>query len=481
MKKFYIFIIIIAVGLVGMVDGIFGKFWPVLSASAQVAEDVGTEDVIAQNARDLPDFFIKAVNPGYTVDGVNNVGEMIEIGRKNSDEMVSLAGLTLSYTNSSGKEVLLVDFSKYLWKTGETIILSLASSPSSGLAQVQYTKTLAFKAGPLALNWNGEVIDSVCWSGKDGCYPAFSSSHPTTLVRDILTGDFGQVSDYDFFSDGELAIEEIPEEADESREVIEATSQCKGVEFSEILSYYETLQSEQFVELHNNNSEAVRLDGCMMKYKNKFYPLSGVISADGYLVREATDFKLTKNPGTSNILELVDADDTVLDKLIYPNGQRKGTAYALIGYDSNGKEIWKTTYLPTPGEPNVYQEFRACEEGKVINEATGNCVKITSVSEKICPEGQYLNILTGRCRKNPTGATEKICKEGYALNPDTGRCRKITENTGADFALVPETYKEESSFVALYLVLGVLGVGLIYIGYEFRHEILKILRRVKWW
>ena len=190
---------------------------------------------------------------------------------------------------------------------------------------------------------------------------------------------------------------------------------------------------------------------------------------------------MTKNPGTSNILELVDADDTVLDKLIYPNGQRKGTAYALIGYDSNGEEIWKTTYLPTPGEPNVYQEFRACEEGKVINEATGNCVKITSVSEKICPEGQYLNILTGRCRKNPTGATEKICKEGYALNPDTGRCRKITENTGADFALVPETYKEGSSFVALYLVLGVLGVGLIYIGYEFRHEILKILRRVKWW
>ena len=107
-------------------------------------------------------------------------------------------------------------------------------------------------------------------------------------------------------------------------------------------------------------------------------------------------------------------------------------------------------------------------------------MKVTSVSEKVCGDGQYLNILTGRCKKIPE-TTETVCKEGYYLNPDTGRCRKIVENTGEDYALVPETYIEESSFVALYLVLGVVGVGLIYIGYEFRHEIVKLLRRVKWW
>ena len=41
-------------------------------------------------------------------------------------------------------------------------------------------------------------------------------------------------------------------------------------QFSEILSYYETLQSEQFIELFNNGAESVQLDGCSLKYKNKF-------------------------------------------------------------------------------------------------------------------------------------------------------------------------------------------------------------------
>lgn len=250
--------------------------------------------------------------------------------------------------------------------------------------------------------------------------------------------------------------------------------------FSELLSYYETFQSEQFVELYNNGVESVVLDGCYIKYKNKKYPLEGMVKAEGYFVRYLTDFKLTKNPTTSNVLELVDADGVVLDKLEYFNGQRKGTSYALIGYDGDGVEIWKVTYAPTPGEPNNYQEYRTCEVGKVINEATGNCVKVTSLAEKICGEGKYLNILTGRCRKIADDAgTLKECKEGYYRSEETGRCRKITENNGADYALVPETYKEESSFTALYLVLGVVLAGLLYVGYEFRYEILRFFRKVK--
>ena len=168
----------------------------------------------------------------------------------------------------------------------------------------------------------------------------------------------------------------------------------------------------------------------------------------------------------------------MVDKLEYPNGQRKGASFALIGFDFDGTEIWKVTYAATPGEPNNYQEFKTCEEGKVINEATGNCVKATSLTEKICAEGQYLNILTGRCKKIPETST-KECKEGYYLNEETGRCRKIVQNDGADFALVPEAYTVENNFVGLYLVLGVVGVGVVYVVYEFRHEIMKLVRRLK--
>ena len=459
MKKFLLFFIIV----VGVLIGGFN------------------EQVFASKTlENLPEFYIKAVNPGYTVDSVQNVGEMIEIGR-NSNDIKSLAGLKIGYINSSGNEVLLADFSKYLWKAGETIQLRLASSPGSELAQVLYTKTLAFKAGPLKLIWNDEVIDSVCWTGKSGCYDAFSSSRPTTLVRNVETGDFEHVSDYEPDKNGVLEALESDDSGDvgDSNEIVAA--KCKGVVFSEILSYYENLQSEQFVELYNGSVENVFLDGCSLRYKNKLYPLSGMIKSEGYFVRLASDFKLTKNPASSNVLELVDANGEVLDKLEYFNGQRKGTSYALIGYDANGLEIWKMTYAPTPGEANNFQEFRTCEEGKVLNEATGNCVKATSIAEKICGEGQYLNILTGRCKKIPEGNDAKTCKEGYYLNPETGRCKKIVENDGADYTLVPETYTEESNFVALYLVLGVLGLGLFYIGYEFRHDIMRIIRRLKWW
>ena len=419
-------------------------------------------------AYDLPEIYIKAVNPGYTKDGVSNVGEMIEIGRKNSDAPISLAGITLSYTNSSGKEAILADLSKYIWLSGETFYLRLASSTEP--TQVAYSKTLALSAGPITLTQDDEILDSVCWNGKEGCYKAFSSASPTTLVRNLETGEFEHLGSYEVSDGG--ALEFVDDE------VPETVSVCKGVVFSEILSYYETLQSEQFVELYNNNVETTRLDGCAIKYKNKLYPLSGVVGPEGYFVRFATDFKLTKNPTSSGVLELIDADGAVLDKLVYPNGQRKGTSYAFIGYDASGSEIWKVTYAPTPGEANNYQEFRTCEEGKVINETTGNCVKVTSVSEKICGPGQYLNIFTGRCKKNPEETGPKECKEGYYLNEETGRCKKLHNNDGANFALVPETYSESSSFVALYLVLGVVGVGLIYIIYEFRHEILRGIKKL---
>ena len=429
-----------------------------------------TNDIINEK---IPWIYFKAINPGYTVDGKNNVGEMIEIARKDADSPISLAGATVGYTNSSGNYSILFEFPENSWVTGETVLLRLASSPDSELASANYTKTLAFKAG-LELKFGDEVVDSVCWTSKEECYKEFKSANPTTLVRNLETGEFEHVLEYMPKYDLESYYVEA---AKEEEGYGQAPSQCKGLVFSEILSYYETLKSEQFIELYNTRSEQILLDGCQIRYKNKNYTLSGIVKAEGYFTYYPSDFSLTKNPTNSNTLELIDTDGLVIDSLTYLNGQRKATAYAFIGYDANGEEIWKTTYAPTPGVPNNYQEFRTCEEGKVINEATGNCVKVANVKEKTCPVGQYLNILTGRCNKIKTTA-EKTCKEGYYLNPDTNRCRKIKENTGANYSIEPEKYEENSSFVALYAVLGVVAIGLIYLIYEFRHEIAKLWHKV---
>ena len=436
--------------------------------------DVALTDPELEISEDMPDIYIKAVNPGYKVEDKNNVGEMIEIARVSTEEPVELAGLAIGYTNSSGNFSVLFEFPENSWMRGETIVLRLASAPDSDKAAANYTKTLAMSAG-IDLRKGDEVIDEVCWTGKVGCYKEFKSASPTVLVRDLKTGEFEHMAEYEPKYDVESYFVDVVKEEEGYGQV---ASQCRGVQFSEILTYYETLKSEQFIELYNTGAEQVLLDGCQIRYKNKNHMLKGVVTAEGYYVYYPEGFNLTKNPVNSNTLELVDVDGTVVDKLVYPNGQRKGAAYAFVGYDNMGEEIWRVTYAPTPGEANNYQEFRTCEVGKVISEATGNCVKVTTVSAKVCKEGQYLNILTGRCKKYETVA-EKTCKEGYYLNLETNRCRKIAENKGAEYSLQPEIYEEQSSFVALYAVLGVVGVGVVYLVYEFRHEIKQEWKKLK--
>ena len=447
----------------------------VLCGATVVAESAEEGETIYHES--IPEIYIKAVNPGYTVDGKANVGEIIELARQHTDAPVSLAGVTIGYTNSSGNYSVLFEFPENSWITGESVLLRLASSPDSEQAAVNYTKTLAMKAG-IDLKMGGEVVDAVCWTSKDECYKEFKSANPTTLVRNLETGMFEHVEEYEPAYDNKSYYAEVIKDEEGYGQV---ASQCKGLQFSEILSYYESSKSEQYIELYNTKAEQILLDGCQIRYKNKNYNLKGIVGAEGYFVYYPNGFSLTKNPTNSNTLELIDTDGATIDSLTYPNGQRKGTAYAFVGYDNVGEEIWKTTYAPTPGAPNNYQEFRTCEEGKVINEATGNCVKVTTVAEKICKEGQYLNILTGRCKKYET-TTEKTCKEGYYLNPATNRCRKIAENNGAEYGLMPETYEEQSSFVALWAVLGVVVAGVGYLVYEFRKEIAatatKLWRRI---
>ncbi|MBR2753896.1 hypothetical protein IKD82_01915 [Candidatus Saccharibacteria bacterium] len=419
----------------------------------------------------IPELYIKAINPGYSIDGKNNVGELIEISRRSSDDMISLAGITIGYTNSSGSDSTLFEFPENSFLTGESILLRLASSPDSELAATNYTKTLAFKAG-LSLKKNDEILDEVCWTGKADCYKEFKSSNPTFLVRNLETGEFEHLKEYEVNYDEKAYLVKNSDEGE-----IELPSQCKNLQFSEILSYYETTKTEQFVEFYNSGFEQILLDGCKLRYKNKNYDLTGIVKPEEYIVYYPRDFNLTKDPASSNTLEIVDTNEKTVDKLVYFNGQRKGTAFALIGYDEKGEEIWKTTYAPTPGAGNVYQEFRTCEAGKVINEETGNCVKVTSIAEKVCAPGQYLNILTGRCKKIEE-QTIKECKEGYYLNPETNRCRKIKENNGVNYSLKPEEYKEESSFIALYIVIFIVLVALGYLIYEFRNEILKFWQKV---
>ena len=533
-----------------------------------------TEDETEFEELDLPAVFFKAINPGYKIGDTQNVGEMIEICRKNSDTLLSLAGAAVGYTNSSGNDSVLLDFPENSWLAGECILLRLAGSPGDELASMNYAKTLAFKGG-LYLMFGDEIVDEVCWSGKEGCYKSFDSSKPTTLVRNLVNGEFEHLAEYEPAFDKDSYYENDPDEGNdietelgiedgevdennidpgqdlEAEPVIEEIDkeqdQCLNLRFSEILTYYAELQSEQFIEFFNESEEAIKLDECKIRYKEKLFELKGEVEGKNYFVFRSDELKLTKNPVKYNSIELIGIEGEVIDLLEYHNGQKKGTSLALI--QSDDEEEWVITYIVTPGEENSYQKFRSCEEGKVINESTGNCVKETVEIVKICPEGYFLNEATGRCKKevveiekickegyylnestgrcrkedveverickegyylnestgrcrkivvetvktcndgyflNPlTGRcnkiqeeTEKTCKEGYYLNEETGRCRKIKENDGADYALESKEYEEQTSFVALYAVLLVIGIAIVYIVFQFRKEIMKFIKRI---
>ncbi|MBR6965349.1 hypothetical protein IKH83_03495 [Candidatus Saccharibacteria bacterium] len=423
----------------------------------------------------LPIIYIKAVNPGYTVDGKTNVGEMIELARNDdSDVPLSLAGLKLGYTNSSGNSTDLLEFPENSWLTGEGLLLHFSDSPES--AHLTYLKTLAMKAGPLELILNGEVIDSVCWTGKDGCNDAFSSATPTTLVREPDSTDFSHLESYEpSFNVDDFLLEEGTNDQPSAESA--PSSQCTGLEFSEILSYFKDSREEQFIEIFNPTAGKIELSGCKVKYKNKFLPLEGVIEAGKYQAFRPTEFQLTKSPTSSNKLELLNPDDSLVDTLIYYSGQKKSTAYAKFGVDETGEALWQITYQPTPGAANVLAEYPPCEDGKIINKETGNCVKIIEETTKTCPDGYYLNPSTNRCKKYNT-TTAKTCAEGYYLNPLTNRCKKITLNTGADFPAFQEEFQVETTFSALWAVIILIVIGVSYVIFQFRTQLKSLFGRV---
>lgn len=419
-----------------------------------------------------PPLTIHAVNPGYTADGHANSGEFIEL-RSSAGTEISLAGLTIRYTNTSGNSVTLTQFPEGSTMSGEFLLLRLASSPEAKLADTTYTKQLALAAGPLELVYGDEVISSLCWTGKDGCLAKFTSSNPTSLVWTGST--YEHQSDYEPHYDPDYPSLQVAVATTET-----PTPQCRGLEFSELLSYYESDKSEQFVEFHNATADTVNLTGCTLKYKTKSLTLSGTVQPDAYFAfyPSSQGLTLTKNPTSSNTLKLLDTDGAEIDTLEYKSGQKKAVAFAQFDHSAGGEEQWLQTYHPTPGEANDFQEFRSCAEGKVLNEATGNCVKSTSVETKPCPEGKYRNPLTGRCKSYSTDAAKKPCAEGYERNPDTGRCRKVRNNSAADYSLEPTATDGRTTFIALGAIALVIALGLTYVVIQFRGEIAGFVKKL---
>ena len=468
---------------------------------------------------------IKAINPGYTTTSGKNTGELIELINMTQEE-VDLSHLAIVYTSkpsstfANGKSVIIYEFPEGSAFVGETILLRYDASPEvvSGQQDLTYSTSLAMagKLSLVTLNNNfdkahppetlsdyGDIVNEVCWFGGEDCLPVFSttvkSRSYTTIVRNEDTGEYEHVSDYIPTYDSEysgLFLPEpviIPEELEDQgidSTISESTdshqigkTSCNGLELSEIFTYYENDPSEQFIEIYNSSNNVIAIDQCSIRYKNKLYPLSVTpksLASKALYVYKPT-VALTKNPTSENVYELIDMSGNIVDALSLPHGQKKSAAYALMVYDQDGLKSWQITYHKTPGEPNIYQEFQTCPAGKIINEATGNCVNISKLTTtlKDCGQGKYRNPETGRCKKIEDESDEPApCKEGYERNPETGRCRKIKQNNGTDYPVVPVTGVENaSSLVAVCAVVALILIGTVYTIFQFRKEIIYFFRK----
>lgn len=446
---------------------------------------------------------IKALHPGYDDDINSNVGEFIELLNL-TDDPLELAGYSLTYTGS-GSPSPVFTFPDGSYLVGKHLLMRYERSPEKNADLTYKTGTQGLaKNGKLELSYRGELVDTVCWGTKKTGTCTTRTENHLVLQRNLETGILEPVEldNYEFPSINldipnlilpEPPDDPAPDDSEGLEEPEKLPAKCLGLEFSELLTYYQDDKSEQFIEFFNPTNADINLDGCKVGFKNKQYDLSGKVSSGGYhAFYQSQQFALTKNPKNPLALTLIDTNGEVLDEITYPNGQKKSTSFAKV-FHSDGSESWVITYAITPSAENIYQKFRNCEEGKVINEATGNCVKVTTLksatktlkstmtSLAACPAGKYRNPLTGRCKNiEAASSTLKACAEGYERNPDTNRCRKIKSvagNDGANYALTPTVKSDKTVFVGIGIVGLIIVVGVIYIILQFRREILRAVRK----
>ena len=333
---------------------------------------------------------IKAVNPGYNTETGKNAGEFIEIANL-SGEPQPLDNITVVYTakptssSPNGKSTILYYFPEGSIFIGDTILLRYKDAPetSEQSQDITYNTSLAMAGTlslvrlksdvdindpPTALDGLGKIENSLCWLGGEECLPVFSttvkSRSYTTILRNEETGEYEHVTDYTPTYDPNQHNLYLPLENKDissnlaqsqtgkttasaqsaSSELFntEKDAQCQGLIFSEILSYYDEKETEQFIELYNSTGASISLSGCKIKYKTKYYelPISDAIASLDYYVLHP-EFKLTKNPNTENILELYDVSGALVDSLSYPHGQKKTASYAQVGYKEDGTEDWR--------------------------------------------------------------------------------------------------------------------------------------------
>lgn len=274
-------------------------------------------------------------------------------------------------------------------------------------------------------------------------------------------------------------------------------------------------EGNEFIELYNPNDVDVSLLFYVFYVGSGFndfysFPSGSYIKAGEYKAFSNRDIKFTLVNTTSSVT-LRTINSLFVDSVPAYLDPGDGMSWVLIN------NVWQYTNRPTPDGvnlesllddasetltpcaanqyrnpltnrckllPEYESQLAPCKDGQYRSEETNRCRSIISdvVDLVPCAEGQERNPATNRCRSTTTAvlgdSTLTPCKAGQERNPETNRCRNIVAMPDVGFA--PEKTAEQSGDKSLYFVLA--GVGAVVLSYglwEWRHEIAKLLAKIR--
>jgi hypothetical protein len=346
------------------------------------------------------------------------------------------------------------------------------------------------------------VVDELHW-GDAGTTNTFSLSTGMALQRrfvdghPLVTGDEKQ--DYQLIQ----ALANTPGSGGYLPYSVPINN-CSGIIISEIAANVPV--ERQFVELYNSSNASIALDGCLLQTNRsitKSYMLTGTLESGeyrAYYIAE-TELLLTKTT-TGSVYLLASNGENETDAQSY-DSLAEETSWAWYGTND-----WRQTFLSTPSELNMWQEFLPCEIGYERAIDTGRCRKVV-VDEGViseCEAGKYRSAETGKCRNLENSiAAPTPCESSQYRNPETNRCRSISPQTtelvacregqersaetnrchsatstsvipASDFPVEPA--KEAGKvFVGWWALGGVRVMGLAYAGWEWRREVSALIKR----
>ena len=283
------------------------------------------EDALPNSA---PPIFFRAINAGYKDDQSAQNYDFFELSKTVADDL-DLSIFRIQYYNSSDKLAGELEFAEPTILRADTIVFGFNKSPQYADLPARYlynfsSSGLASTAGRLKIIQDSEIVDEICW-GKLTCEnnsQKFSTSKEENLTAVRCLESCAETVSYEPYYP-EINAEAIYIPAPEPAQ----NSSCAGLKITEIYSYYEENSAEQFIELYNDSDSELSLGACILRYKNKEYPLVGSVAAKEYALVQ--DILLTKDPSTSLTLEILDSNG-VVSSAEYAHGQKKATSFALL-------------------------------------------------------------------------------------------------------------------------------------------------------